>query len=75
MANPEQLSIVSVTHDLVRQRSLALIIWDNIGDRRLGVNIPFDTKLEDLLPAVQTALIELRTELETAHLKVAVPQT
>lgn len=70
----EQLSVVSVTHDLVKQRSVAVITWDDVSDRRLGVTIPFDTKIEDLLPAVHAALAELRTELELAQLKVAVRQ-
>jgi hypothetical protein len=73
MATSERLSIVSLTHDLVTQRSIALITWDDVADRRLGVAVPFNTKLEDLLPAVQAALVELRTELEIADLKIAAP--
>jgi hypothetical protein len=73
MAKAEQLSIVSVTHDLVKRRSVALITWDGVSDRRLAVDVPFDTRLEDLLPAVQAALVELRTELEIAQLKIAAP--
>ncbi len=74
MAKAEQLSIVSVTHDLVKRRSVALITWDGVSDRRLAVDVPFDTKLEDLLPAVQAALVELRTELEIAQLKSRRPK-
>jgi hypothetical protein len=73
MATSERLSIVSLTHDLVTQRSIALITWDDVADRRLAVAVPFNTKLEDLLPAVQAALVELRTELEIADLKIAAP--
>jgi hypothetical protein len=73
MATSERLSIVSLTHDLVMRRSIALITWDDVADRRLAVAVPFNTKLEDLLPAVQAALVELRTELEIADLKIAAP--
>jgi hypothetical protein len=46
MATSERLSIVSLTHDLVNQRSIALINWDDVADRRLCVAVPFDTKLK-----------------------------
>ena len=62
MATSERLSIVSLTHEIAKQRSFALIAWDDIGDKRLSVRVPFNTKIEDLLPAVQAALVELRTE-------------
>ena len=63
MATSQRLSIVSLTHDIVKQRSFALINYDSTADKRLNVPVPFNTKIEDLLPAVQAALVELRTEV------------
>jgi hypothetical protein len=74
MATSQRLSIVSLTHDIVKQRSFALINYDDTADKRLNVPVPFNTKIEDLLPAVQAALVELRTELEIADLKIAAPK-
>jgi hypothetical protein len=69
--DPQELTIVSLTHDLQKKRSLALITWDGIPDRRLSVPVPFLTKIDEILPAAQTALRELQAELENARLKVA----
>jgi hypothetical protein len=69
--DPQELTIVSLTHDLQNKRSLALITWDGIPDRRLSVPVPFNTKIDELLPAAQTALRELQAELESTRLKVA----
>jgi len=48
--DPQELTIVSLTHDLQNKRSLALITWDGIPDRRLSVPVPFNTKIDELLP-------------------------
>ncbi len=73
MTNPEQHSIVGLTHDIIRQRSFALLAWDDVADKRLSVPVPYNIKLHDLLPAVQAVLVEFRTELESADLKIAAP--
>jgi hypothetical protein len=67
----EEITVVSVTHDLQKKRSLVLIKWDNNGDRRLSLPIPFETQLHDLLSATQVAILELQNELAGAHLKLA----
>ncbi len=41
MSAPQRLSIVSLTHELLKQRSIVLITWDDVADRRLGVAVSF----------------------------------
>ena len=70
MPDPQRLTIAQLTHDLQKERSIALITWDNFEDKRLGVVVPFNTKIADLLPAIQAALADLRKELEFAEVKM-----
>jgi hypothetical protein len=54
-----EVTIISVTHDLQGQRSVVLIKWDEAADRRLSLPIPFNTQLDDLLPATHAAIRKL----------------
>jgi hypothetical protein len=67
----QDLTIVSITHDLTQKRSFVMVLWDKNPDKRLSLPVPFDLRIEDLIPATKIALQELKTEMENARLKLA----
>jgi len=70
MATATGITITQVIHDLQARASYVTFVWDGRPEKRLGLPIPFGTKLEDIETEAQKALQAFRSELASASIKL-----
>ena len=63
-----QLVITHLSHDLQAKKSFVSLGWPDDASRRLGLEVPFGTPLDDIEPAARKALAALTEELGAATL-------
>jgi hypothetical protein len=63
------LKIVNLHHDLAHQRSLVTVQWENDAEKRLGLVVPFECRLEDIKAEAEKAVRGLAKELESATIE------
>jgi len=69
MATATGVTITQVVHDLQARASFVTLVWDGRPDKRLGLPIPFGTKLEDIESEAHKALRAFESELASVSLK------
>jgi hypothetical protein len=57
------MRVISLTHDLHRKRSLALLVWEDDPEKKLSVPVPFGCSLENVSEAAEKAVRELSREI------------
>lgn len=67
MAN--RLIVTHLSHDLQAKKSFVSYVWSDDPSKRLGLEVPFGTTLDDLEPAAKAALSALADELKAAELE------
>ena len=67
------LIIQGYHNDLIRKRSMAVIVWENDSEKALSVEIPFDCPTDQILAEVNIAVRALARELETAVIRTPQP--
>jgi hypothetical protein len=60
------LLITGLHHDLSKKRSFVYFVWKNDPDKRLGLDVPFQCSLDNLLDEAGKALKALSEELASA---------
>ena len=55
-------TVVALTHDLRRKRSIASISWDNDPEKNVAVPVPFGCSLSDVQSEAEKAVRELSAE-------------
>ena len=60
------LLITGLHHDLSKKRSFVYFVWKNDPDKRLGLDVPFQCSLDNLLDEAEKALKALSEELASA---------
>jgi hypothetical protein len=69
MATATGIAITQVVHDLQARASYVTLVWDGRPEKRLGLPIPFGTKLEDIESEAQKAIQAFRSELASLSVK------
>jgi hypothetical protein len=70
MATAPDITITQVVHDLHKHSSYVTMVWDDQPEKRLGLPIPYATKLEDLVGEAQKALQAFVAEIAAATPKL-----
>jgi hypothetical protein len=65
------LIIGSLLRDVVKERSVVTLTWEDDSEKRLGVVVPFDCTLENLKAEAEKAVRALAKELESATIRSA----
>ena len=65
------VTVASLTHDLVREQSIVMLIWDDNPEKRVALPVPFGCSLDDLRAEAETALRELSADTATLVVKSA----
>jgi hypothetical protein len=63
------LKIENLSRDLLKKRSHVTLVWADNPEKRLGLPVPFDCKLDDLKAETEKALRELIKELDSATIE------
>ena len=70
MASGSDVTVSQVIHDLQARASYVTLVWDGRPDKKLGLPIPFGTKIEDVHNEAAKAIKAFQSELATATVKV-----
>lgn len=63
-----KLTITHLSHDLVAGNSFISYVWAEDPTKRLGLEVPFGTRLEDVETAARRAIDDLAGELSASQL-------
>jgi hypothetical protein len=63
------LKITGLHRDVIKKRSFVAVVWENDPEKRLGLPVPFDCKLEDLRSETEKAVGALAEELASATIE------
>jgi hypothetical protein len=63
------LKITGLHRDVLRNRSFVTVVWENDPEKRLGLPIPPDCKIEQLKAETEKAIRALADELASATVK------
>src|SRR5947209_19835052 len=66
--SPSGITVIALTHDLVRKRSIVMMTWDTDAEKKLGLPVPYGCSLDDVRAEAEAALRALSAE--TAKLTV-----
>lgn len=61
------MTITHLTHDLVAKKSFVSFVWADDPSKRLGLEVPYGTALDDIAAAAETAISEMVGELQSAE--------
>ncbi|WP_374626659.1 hypothetical protein [Devosia sp.] len=67
---PSQLTITHLSHDIAARKSFVSYVWSDDPGKRLGLEVPFGTALDDVEPAARSALAALSAELRSADVRL-----
>ena len=62
-----KMTITHLSHDLAARKSFVSFVWVDDPSKRLGLEVPYGTALEDVEAAAEKAVADLITELQTAE--------
>jgi hypothetical protein len=65
------VTVVALTHDLVRKRSIVTMTWDTDPEKKLGLPVPYGCSLDDVRAQAEAALRALSAETAELTVKVA----
>ena len=59
------ITVIALTHDLARRRSLVTMVWDTDPEKKVGLPVPFGCSLADVHSEAEKALRDLSVEIAT----------
>ncbi|MBV8851490.1 MAG: hypothetical protein JOZ16_18100 [Methylobacteriaceae bacterium] len=59
------VTVIALTHDLARKRSVVTMVWDEDSEKKVGLPVPFGCSLGDLQSEAEKALRALSAEIAT----------
>jgi hypothetical protein len=65
------ITVVALTHDLIRKRSIVTMTWDTDAEKKVGLPVSYGCSLEDVRAEAERALRALSTETATLIVKLA----
>lgn len=65
------VTVAALTHDLVRKRSIATLVWDDDPEKRVALPVPFGCALDAVQAEAEKAMRALSRE--TSVLAVRMP--
>lgn len=65
-----KLVVTGLNHDLGAKKSYVTFIWSDDSGKRLGLEVPYGTALDDVAAAARTALDGLARELDASELSL-----
>jgi hypothetical protein len=65
MTVQKSMTVVALTHDLVRKRSIVTVIWDDDAEKRVALPVPFACDLNAVRAEAEKAVRELSTEMKS----------
>ena len=65
------VTIAALTHDLMRQRSIVTLVWDNDLEKRVALPVPYGCSLADVRTEAEKALRALSAETATTSVNPA----
>jgi hypothetical protein len=65
MTNTSGMTITALTHDFSTKKSFVSLVWENDASQRLGLEVPFGCRAEDLPAEAEKAVRKLSIELAT----------
>lgn len=63
-----RLIVTHLSHDLAAKKSFVSYVWADDPSKRLGLEVPFGTSLDQVETAAKAALVALADELKSAEL-------
>jgi hypothetical protein len=63
MTVQKSVTVVALTHDLIRKRSIVTVIWDDDAEKRIALPVPFACDLNSLRAEAEKAVRELSAEM------------
>ena len=69
--SPSGITVIALTHDLVRKRSIVMMTWDSDAEKKLGLPVPYGCSLDDVRAEAEAALRALSAETAELTVKVA----
>ena len=70
MATATSVTITQVVHDLQARASYVTLVWDGRPEKRLGLPVPYGTKLEDIESETQKTIQAFQSELASLSVKL-----
>ncbi len=61
------MTITHLSHDIAQKKSFVSFVWADDPSKRLGLEVPYGTALEDVEAAAETAIAEFIGELQAAR--------
>jgi len=65
-----KITVAQIIHDLRSRKSYVTVIWKDQEEKKLGLPIPFGTKIEDIEAATHKAIEAFQKELGQVSIKV-----
>ena len=69
---PKSMTVVALTHDLIRKRSIVTVIWDDDAEKSVALPVSFACDLNSVRAEAEKAVRELSAE--TASISVNAPK-
>jgi hypothetical protein len=69
--NLSGVTVIALTHDLIRKRSIITMVWDADAEKKVGLPVRYGCSLEHVRAEAEAALRALSTETATLVVKVA----
>ena len=69
MTAPSHLTASLVTHDLAKKVTYVTLTWPGEPEKKLGLPIPFGTKLDDVAAAAEKTLHDFAAEMAAMPVK------
>ncbi len=69
---PKSMTIVALTHDLIRKRSIVTVLWDDDPEKSVALPVSFGCDLNSVQAEAEMAVRELSAE--TASISVNAPK-
>jgi hypothetical protein len=69
--SPSGITVIALTHDLVRKRSIVTMTWDADAEKKLGLPVPYGCSLDDVRAQAEVALRAFSAETADLTVKVA----
>ena len=65
----KSVSVIALTHDLIRKQSIVTMVWDNDPEKRISLPVPFGCDLAQLQRAAEKAMREFAAEAQAIVVK------
>ena len=64
------VTVTQIIHDLRSRTSYVTVVWNDRQEKKLGLPIPFGTRIEDIAAETARALNAFRDELDSVSIEL-----